>query len=503
MKRPNTLRRRLMLLATAVVTMLATMVVTSPANAAGPRPDFRSPWPCGESRQYYHHSSEVYNALDFSLPGGADFNTPALATAPGTAHVHSGGGYGNYVVIHHGGGWTTLTAHLHSVSVSHGQYVTTGQEIGRVGSTGNSTGPHLHYEQTADGANQRIILDGVALRYSPAISHHTSGNCGGSGDSLAGQAYLVGHAQHFVGVTPSGNLTDISWSPSAGVTDQNFGGDIVGQPFGYFHDDLQHVFARGTNDTLLHWFRSGNATPGLDHWGTEGKVKSDPTGFAYRTQQHVFFRNPDGNLEHRWYDAADKQVRSGVWPGGEFVGNPYAFVHKDQQHVFARTADGGLKHWYWWPGIEPGVDDWGITSGVASDITGFSYGNQHHIFFRNTDGHLQHRFFNDPSGTLDGGVWAGGEFVGDPHAFVHGDQQHIFGRTADGDLIHWYWWPGIEPSYDNWGAVGVVAGDPVGLSVGGQHHVFYRSNDGTLGHRFMGADGLVVDDWGGNLRDDR
>src|SRR5215468_1545761 len=52
--------------------------------AAGPRPDFRAPWPCGGQRQYYHHDSEVVNAIDFNLAGAEDLGTPALASAPGT-----------------------------------------------------------------------------------------------------------------------------------------------------------------------------------------------------------------------------------------------------------------------------------------------------------------------------------------------------------------------------------------------------------------------------------
>ncbi len=57
-----------------------------------------------------------------------------------------GGGYGNLVAIDHGNSWLTLYAHLSSISVRCGQSVSRGQVVGSCGSTGNSTGPHLHFE---------------------------------------------------------------------------------------------------------------------------------------------------------------------------------------------------------------------------------------------------------------------------------------------------------------------------------------------------------------------
>ncbi|MET7952321.1 M23 family metallopeptidase, partial [Micromonospora sp. NPDC005324] len=148
------------------------------ATSAGARPDFRAPWPCGQQRDYFHHSGEVPNAIDFNLAGSADLDTPALASAAGTV-VSAGpnGGYGNEVIIDHGSGWRSRVAHLNAMSVSVGHTVERGQQVGRVGSTGNSSGPHLHYEQMADGVQVPIIVDSVAMKYDGTTNRHTSNNC--------------------------------------------------------------------------------------------------------------------------------------------------------------------------------------------------------------------------------------------------------------------------------------------------------------------------------------
>ena len=60
--------------------------------------------------------------------------------------------YGRYVIVDHGGGYTTLYAHLNQIASTVGQVVDQGDLIGYLGTSGNSTGPHLHYEERLNGA---------------------------------------------------------------------------------------------------------------------------------------------------------------------------------------------------------------------------------------------------------------------------------------------------------------------------------------------------------------
>jgi murein DD-endopeptidase MepM/ murein hydrolase activator NlpD len=88
---------------------------------------------------------------------GASKGTTIVAVASGTVTVSQygyNGGYGNYVIISHGNGIQTLYGHCTSLLVSEGQYVSQGQAIATVGSTGNSTGNHLHLEIRVNGVSQ-------------------------------------------------------------------------------------------------------------------------------------------------------------------------------------------------------------------------------------------------------------------------------------------------------------------------------------------------------------
>ena len=89
-----------------------------------------------------------HKGVDMAAPSG----TPVYATADGVVSRASRfSSYGNFISIEHGGSLQTRFAHLSGYAVSEGQRVHKGDLIGYVGSTGRSTGPHLHYEVRVDG----------------------------------------------------------------------------------------------------------------------------------------------------------------------------------------------------------------------------------------------------------------------------------------------------------------------------------------------------------------
>ena len=94
-------------------------------------------------------ASTYHGGLDIGAGMGASI---VAAGAGDVIYAGANGGYGNCVMIDHGNGVVTVYAHMSSIGVSYGQYVTAGQYVGAVGSTGVSTGPHCHFEIRINGA---------------------------------------------------------------------------------------------------------------------------------------------------------------------------------------------------------------------------------------------------------------------------------------------------------------------------------------------------------------
>jgi murein DD-endopeptidase MepM/ murein hydrolase activator NlpD len=98
-----------------------------------------------------NHRESFHGGLDFSAP----YKSPVYNTAPGTV-VFAGpkGDFGKVVEIDHGGGIVTRYAHMHRITVAKDQHLTGREQIGTLGSTGRSTGPHVHYEVLVNGTPQ-------------------------------------------------------------------------------------------------------------------------------------------------------------------------------------------------------------------------------------------------------------------------------------------------------------------------------------------------------------
>jgi len=96
-----------------------------------------------------HKTPKMHKGLDFT----ASTNTPIYATGAGIVErvEKRKTGYGHNIIINHGYGFKTLYGHMSTMMVKKGDKVTKGQEIGRVGNTGTSTAPHLHYEVHLNG----------------------------------------------------------------------------------------------------------------------------------------------------------------------------------------------------------------------------------------------------------------------------------------------------------------------------------------------------------------
>ena len=98
----------------------------------------------------------THTGIDIS--GGGCYGSPIVAAESGTVILCQWySTYGQCIIVDHGGGYSTLYAHMSAYAVSTGDYVTKGQTIGYVGDTGNVTGPHLHFEVRVNGVTQNPL----------------------------------------------------------------------------------------------------------------------------------------------------------------------------------------------------------------------------------------------------------------------------------------------------------------------------------------------------------
>lgn len=183
------------LLATTVAAPVACLVLASAPAYAAPVTDFQMPFPCGQewtgTTRPNHSPSPLavdWNRID-------DVDDPVVASAPGTvvtAEPSGHSGYGSWVRLDHGGGEATVYAHLSTVAVVVGQTVDQGALLGTVGSTGHSSGPHLHFEERDASGVVAPYFDRVKFAFGTTL---VSDNCVDvplAGNFLAGPEAEVG-----------------------------------------------------------------------------------------------------------------------------------------------------------------------------------------------------------------------------------------------------------------------------------------------------------------------
>lgn len=162
-------RTWLSLAAAVCLAAVSALIITIPdlkadSAASGPAGSFIAPasgtivWEYGEPRKHNEHSLAI----------AADEGTPVYAAADGVV-LYAGydGGNGNRIAIAHGDAYETAYNHLQDITVKEGEQVRRGQQIGTVGSTGRSTGPHLAFELLHNGEPidpERVIVFNMPRR---------------------------------------------------------------------------------------------------------------------------------------------------------------------------------------------------------------------------------------------------------------------------------------------------------------------------------------------------
>ena len=140
--------------------------------------------PFGVRVDPFLHVPAMHTGIDFR----GDMGEPIHATAAGTVTSAGwSGGYGNMVEVDHGNGLATRYGHLSAIDVKVGQTIRIGQVIGRLGSTGRSTGPHVHYETRVNGeavtrqnSSTPALSCSAANSHSKSYSYSTSSTCAGA-----------------------------------------------------------------------------------------------------------------------------------------------------------------------------------------------------------------------------------------------------------------------------------------------------------------------------------
>jgi len=292
-----------------------------PGAHAAATPDWEAPFACGSqwSADTRDGHSPTWYSVDFN--GADDEGAPVLATAGGqvTAVRDTGSSsYGRYVIVDHGGGWTSLYAHLQVAWVTPGQWLDQGDFIGLLGNSGGSSGAHLHFEENYNGANQHAVFHGTKLTYGSTVVAQGCGDVPAVGDWNGDGVTDLGNLRReaapsfqrrlpdgTVSVVPFGSPTDLAVT---GDWDGN-GVDDVGV---WSRLDKQFVLRSAKGGTVR--IRMGNAKdlPVTGDWDGDGRTDVG----MFRPARGTFrMRAADGSITRLVFGAASSTPVTGDWDG--------------------------------------------------------------------------------------------------------------------------------------------------------------------------------------------
>jgi hypothetical protein len=154
-------------------------IFTSTPKETYAAPTFQMPFPCNQT--WYGETRKNHNpklSIDFTRKNGN--GDPIVASASGKVKKIGDLGnksFGKFVYIDHGNGWETRHAHLSKITVKKGQSIKLGQQIGNVGNSGNSTAPHLHYEQKHKGKVKPVSFGSSKVYYYGKKKYKSKNKC--------------------------------------------------------------------------------------------------------------------------------------------------------------------------------------------------------------------------------------------------------------------------------------------------------------------------------------
>lgn len=365
------IRRRTPRLVAAVTACLGLLALGSPAIAAD-KPTFQMPFTCGERWLGSTRASHSPSSLSVDWNRDAyDQGKMVVASASGvvTSVVDLGGSsYGLYVVIDHANGWTSLHAHLSRSFVVVGQRVDQGQVVALLGTSGGSTGPHLHYEQRLDRTDQHAFFDKVRFVYNSWL---TSRNCvdvplvgDWNGDALSEVGTFRRRATGgtFRARMPDGTITRTLLGKA---TDEPLVGDWNGDG-----TTDRGVWSRTTRTFTLvqssgkrtsFVFGQSTDTPLAGDWNGDGR---DDVGVFRPSNATFYFRNAAGGYRARQFGSVSSLPVVGDWDGdGSFepgVYDPATTTFKLRRDGTVQTVRLGTKT------SRPVVGYW--NAGTTSDL---------------------------------------------------------------------------------------------------------------------------------------